>query len=440
MLSLQNFNKKEEFLSAAGEQIRWKRARKPLLYELETHISDRCDALVSEGMEEKEAEAKAVSEMGDPEAIGLELDRVHRPKPNYLLIGGAAALFILGIALLRLVGGKTEQLTHMLIFGGIGIVFLVLGYFCDYTVLSKFSLPAFGVMCGICIIFPLMGNAFASTAAQLCYAMPLVFAGVVYSLKSPYKPYILSGAAVLILFVSMLSFSTVSTFVYLFIVCGVILVYSAAKGIISSGKFKAWLPAASFLALFLLIIVSALANDGAHLLRRRFMEGALNPEADPLGGGWVPLRIRELLDTSVFVGAGETSEFSEVFMRSSDFTLKDYTLAVASHKLGLIVFIAVCSILLLMIGAVIIGAKKQSCTLSKLVILSIGISFALRIAAYISCNLGFTLISFDGIPLFSYNGKLLVIDMFITGLLLSVFRMESISRDSSAGRYASAKS
>ncbi len=427
-------NNIQDYLKTAGEQIRWKRARNPLLYELETHIMDRRDALIRQGIDENEAESAAVAEMGDPETVGLELDRIHRPRPDWFLIGGAAALFASGLLLLWFVGGATEQFSRMAICGGIGIVFMILGYFCDYTVLPRFAVPVFAVLCAVCTVFPIFGNAFLSTSTQLCYVLPLAFAGVVYSLKGRYKPYILSASACILLIIAALSANSASMLVYLFTTCSAVLIYAAVKGITDSDRFRAWLPPISFIAIFAFVILLALSDGGHHMLWRRFMEGTLNPEADPYGTGWVPLRIRELINTSVFVGEGMTSEFSEVFMHSSDFTLKEYTLTVASHKMGLIIFAAVCAVLFFTITAVIIGMNRQSCKLAKLVIFTVGVSFLLRIAAYIACNLGFPLISFDGIPLFSYNGKLMILDMFVIGLMLSVFRMESIARDSSCGR------
>ncbi len=426
-------NSIQEYLKTAGEQIRWERARKPLLYELETHILDRRDALIRQGIDEHEAESAAVSEMGDPEAAGLELDRIHRPKPNWFLLGGAAALLILGMTLLYLVGGKSEQFSHMLILSGLGFIFLIVGYFCDYTFLVRFAVPIFTSFCCSCIIPPLTENVSMNITSQLCYILPLAFAGIVYSLKTPLKPYILSGTSLLILWVSMLSHNPASMFVYLFTVCGVILIYAASKNIISTNKFKAWLPAGSFFALFILISVFAFTDSRSELWHR-FIKGALDPEADPYAGGWVSLRVRELIGTSALVGAGETSEYSKTFMSSSDFSLKDFTLAVASHKFGLLIFIAVILLLAFLTAVVIIGTRKQHCHLSKLILLTVGLSFALRITAYIACNLGFVLFSLDGIPLFSYNGKLMIPDMFALGLMLSVFRTESIARDSFSDR------
>ncbi len=420
-------NNIQKFLLTIGEQIRWKRARKPLLYELESHILDRRDALICEGMDESEAERQAIAEMGSAEVIGTELDRVHRPKPNWLLIAGVCTLLAAGILLVWLIGGKSEHFSHMLLYGGIGVIFLIIGYFFDYTLLFKYSVPIFAALCGACLVLPFFGGAFLSAATQLCYVLPIAFAGFIYSLESPLKPYIISCTAMLLIPISLLSVNPGSTLIYIFIICSILLIYSAAKGLISPNKLKAYLPVISVFIPFTLLSSYAFSRNDS--LWMRFAKGAFSPESDPYAGGWVTLRVRELINTSVFIGSGETSEFSQKFISSPDFSLKEYTLAVASHKFGSIVFVAVIALLAVIIAAVVISSNRPHCTIARLTILSIGLSFALRISAYIACNLGFPLISFDGIPFFSFNGKLLILDMFVVGILLSVFRTESIARD-----------
>ena len=69
-----------EYLEAVGGQIRWKRARRPLLRELSDHIADQAAAFEAEGQSPDEALSAAVAEMGEPEAVGRELDRAsHSP-------------------------------------------------------------------------------------------------------------------------------------------------------------------------------------------------------------------------------------------------------------------------------------------------------------------------------------------------------------------------
>ncbi len=427
---MQKHSTKDDFLNLAGEQIRWKRARRPLLYELETHICDRRDALIAEGMEESHAEATAVSEMGNPETIGAELDRVHRPKPNWLLLFGSAALLISGIALLWAVGGTTEQFGRMIIYSAAGVVFLFLGYFLDYTFLSRFAVPIFIGLCTVCIAFSLMSNAFLLTAHQLCYSLPIAYISLVWTKRNtPYSMVFSVGGLLCVTLASFLLLSPAPIIFYNLTVCCAVLFFAAIKGWLGKNKFISMLPAAACVSLFLLFTIY-LVSRSPHFVEFRIM-GAINPYNDPNGAGWVPIQVHSLIESSVFAGAGESTEILDAFTKNTDFSLVDYMLATASHEFGLIVFVVVVVLLVFLTASVIIGVRKQSSRFGKLVVLTIGISFLLRIAAYIACNFGFTLISLDGIPMFSFNGKLLIFDMFTMGLLLSVFRMESIARDCS---------
>ena len=76
----------ERFLDDVKEQIRWKQARKGLEVELRTHLLDQRDALIAQGMEEDAAAAESVRQMGDPVEVGIQLDRAHRPKPQWELL------------------------------------------------------------------------------------------------------------------------------------------------------------------------------------------------------------------------------------------------------------------------------------------------------------------------------------------------------------------
>ena len=75
-----------QYLTLAGEQIRWKRARPRLLSELRTHLLDERDHCLAQGMTEEAAQAEAIRQMGDPVLVGQSLDAVHRPKPQWGLL------------------------------------------------------------------------------------------------------------------------------------------------------------------------------------------------------------------------------------------------------------------------------------------------------------------------------------------------------------------
>ena len=84
----------ERYLETAGAQVRWKRVCPELERELRTHLEEQTEAYVSEGLTEDAAEAEAVRQMGDAEAVGLALDAVHRPKRQtaILLFAGLAGM------------------------------------------------------------------------------------------------------------------------------------------------------------------------------------------------------------------------------------------------------------------------------------------------------------------------------------------------------------
>ena len=85
------------YLDAVAAQIRWKRARPVVLRELECHLEDQRDAFASDGTENPER--RAVEEMGDPVSVGRELNRLHRPNPQWGLLLFALLLTLTGAVL-----------------------------------------------------------------------------------------------------------------------------------------------------------------------------------------------------------------------------------------------------------------------------------------------------------------------------------------------------
>ena len=422
----------QDFLKTAGEQIRWKRARVPLLEELESHIIDRREALAASGMEAVQAEAQAVEEMGNPEDIGLALDRVHRPRPNLLLIGCTAALLLSGLVLMYSLGDRSTYMQPMLIYAVLGIAALIGGYFLDYTLLAKMPVPLLFTACGACMLMPTLGGVFFSTAAQLCYALPVLLIPLVYRAKSgERKDAVTMLAGLFACYVAaMLSHSWMSLCIYMTVVCGGMILFAASGGWFAKRKrhivtLALVPPAAVFL--FLCIV------SRETLLRR--LDGVLHAEDDPFAMGWITLRVRELIGTSRLIGRGGSSELMDDFLRQPNEIISvEHLPAVAVHEYGYILLILMVVLLTAAGWAIVKGIRRQSSSFCALTVLTIGLCFGLRTVACLVCNLGFNLVYLEGIPMFSYCGKLMVQDMLVMGLLLSVFRTESIARDSRINR------
>ena len=84
------------YLDAVEAQNRWKRARTVAARELETHLEDQQEEFLAEGHPPEEAERLAVEDMGDPVAVGADLDRLHRPRPQWGMLGLTLALLLVG--------------------------------------------------------------------------------------------------------------------------------------------------------------------------------------------------------------------------------------------------------------------------------------------------------------------------------------------------------
>ena len=121
------------------DQVRWKKARPGLAAEIRTHLLDQRDACLAQGMDEGAAQGEAVRQMGDPVALGTDLDRVHRPRPQWGLLVFALALAALG-TLVRLVLTMNTPIETPLvhIMGGVlGAVCLAAGDRLDVSGLGR---------------------------------------------------------------------------------------------------------------------------------------------------------------------------------------------------------------------------------------------------------------------------------------------------------------
>lgn len=75
-----------DFLENVCEQIKYKPIRNEISEELKNHIEEHKETYMLEGLHEKEAEEKAIEQMGNAEEIGKRLNKIHRPKLDWKLL------------------------------------------------------------------------------------------------------------------------------------------------------------------------------------------------------------------------------------------------------------------------------------------------------------------------------------------------------------------
>lgn len=156
----------ERYLETAGAQVRWKRVRPALERELRTHLEEQTEAYQAEGMTEDAAEAEAVRQMGDAEAVGLALDAVHRPKKQTAILIFAGLAIVLGMYL------RAEWIGSSLAFalasGVLACGALFGGYYLDYRRLGRYAWYIYGAVL-------VLGAVCAYQTGNLGDAAPRVF-------------------------------------------------------------------------------------------------------------------------------------------------------------------------------------------------------------------------------------------------------------------------
>lgn len=86
----------KEYLNNVCKCIKYKPANKAISEELETHIQDIKSDYLCKGLSENEAEENAIKQMGDAKKIGKKLNKIHRPKIDWLILIFSLAFIYFG--------------------------------------------------------------------------------------------------------------------------------------------------------------------------------------------------------------------------------------------------------------------------------------------------------------------------------------------------------
>lgn len=424
------------YLETVEQQIRWKRARSLVSKELAQHLSDQTEAFVAEGDDWECAEMRAVKEMGDPTDVGVALDRVHRPKPQWgLLILTLAIALTGGVLRVWLTGGSIHEAvspvrtaTALLA----GSACLVGMYLLDYTWLLRHAAGICAAAFGLGVVSLLVSprvNCASYYTRYIVLFYPVIYALWLYSCRkkgwSGFLLAILGG-------VPLAAVGCAAP--YFFGILQLLLVgaalFCAAAGMDWFGLGRGRTLAAAGLAVGLGVGVIGWKILWEGLFAHR-LTIFLHPEQDPLGLGYQAMEIRQVLSAARFWGTGnwESSLYAyEELMPNWD---QDVFLTTVIYKLGWLPFLVLMGLLGTLLIWLLQKTVKQRCQSGKLLALAVLASLALQALGSIALNLGYVLCSVS-MPLMVGN-LAVVADLALVGLGLSIFREESIAREEPAG-------
>ena len=418
-----NINWTKQYTQKVCQQVRWARAHPGLAEELSTHLLDQRDAYLAQGMEEGKAQAESLRQMGDPVDVGTRLDQIHRPRPQWDLLVLVGILVAAGMALQSALQ-KNVPWTVMIPGVAVGIVLMLGLYFLDYTALGlgvrPFILWGLGVGCVSLsfLVSPVVNDRYYYPVFPLL-ASPVCMALLLYGLRGKgWKGLLLGMGGVGIFAGQALMVPQVSL---------AALILASGMALVLSSVWKGWLgvPKGAGTAA---VLFGAAVPGTLFLIRHaqgltRRMALLLYPEQDPLGAGYTAAATRALMKGAKWVGQGTFKGDVERILPGLE---SDYLLIWVVHRLGWWAGAVLAALLALLLIVAIRRCMGQRGMLGRLLSTAVVFILSTEFILYVLSNLGLNLFSPIALPFLSWGRCYMVVNLALTGLLLSTFREESL--------------
>lgn len=419
------------YLDAVQAQIRWKQARPVLAQELERHLEDQRDAFVQDGKSPEEAEQLATADMGDPVALGMELDRVHRPKPQWGLLGLTLAIACTGAVLrVTLTAGWTDGsigLAQTVLALGLGSAALLGMYFLDVSRLARYA--------GIVYLAALVAGVLASYlspvqmnvpyyARYVVSLYPVAYTFLLYRLRQKgWKGFILAIAGELALGAVCIMIPYLQSFFALLVIGFVLLLCAVCQDWFNVPR-KATLCSVLALGAGALAFFVYLWFIRSSKVR---LQIALHPELDPLNRGYMGVQVKKVLNAAQWLGEGVLDTSVLPFQRFLPNAATDMLPTTIVYRLGWLPYLLLLAVLAALLGWLLIRGLKQTHQLGRMLVLAVTLTLGIQALFSVVLNTGFVFWSAH-LP-FVVGNLHTILDMALVGLTLSVFRGSSILRD-----------
>lgn len=426
-----------KFLGDVLGEVKCKEVHATLHQELLDHIECLKEDYIEEGMEEDIAYEKAIAQMGEAMEVGKALNKAHKPRMEWSVLALIIGIVSVGIITFmywnkQAIPGAIDYLYKQTASISIGFILFIGAYFLDYRYFKKGSVFIYVlgmIMLLYTLVFGIDVNGLRRWVrigpfAMNIYTMvmPLLLIGYIGIVKQwggeKLKDYFILGLVAIIPILLMAledlptSFLTGSTLmmVLTFHVMGrdfkgekrrfLVTLYGIVGG---SGLFG-----------------TLLYFKSPYRFNRIIM--SYYPELDPLGAGYQVIKLKEVREHAALIG---DAGFKYVAGYVPE-PLTDTMFITIIGSLGWLVGIG----LMLMIALIIIRMYKASYRVQdsygRLLNLSITTLFTIQFVYNISMNLGFLPPVGISLPFISYGGTGMVMNLFLMGIFLSVYRKKDI--------------
>lgn len=435
----------EEYIEKLVSQIRCKKARPYIADEIRGHMEDQIADNEAHGMSKEEAEKNAVLDMGDPVAVGISMDKIHKPRISVKLLAIVTVISLMGIAVQYSVLEKTNaasvpvegyraSLTGFIgsVIGGLLLMFLV--YFIDYTVIARYA-----KILGLCIMIAglriwtefgggfingqyrtlMIGRAGISITALMMLYVP-IYGAILYKYRGGGWRSFLKAVLWMVVPV-VITFRQPSL-----VTAGIILV--SMLMLLTVSLYRGWFEVpvkrtiAGIWSLFLLLPFMMLGIMYVFHLLAAYQEARLRAFLAADGESFYLTEIlrRMCQDIPWFGNSGK-----DIIGQLPNFN-SDYVFSYILNSYGSIFALLIIAVFAVLVTMIFHLSLKQKNELGMMMGFGCGMIFLLNIVINILCSVGAFPPAASFLPFFSLGTSNILLCYALAGIVMSVYRYKDI--------------
>lgn len=426
-MDLKNNQEFQCYLYKVCSQVKFREAHAEIRAEFQSHIGEAAEKLMENGLDEHTAITQAIQRMGNAKTVGHDLNRIHRPRPDWTIIVILALLTAVGLLTVYLLDDYTRtswlEIHNIITTNSIfltSLLFLPLALisaaalcFFDYRKLKPCSIYLYATV--VIILFLLTKQeTYLSMSRNFIAASPLILsialAGILDKLNWNNSRHFWLSLGLLFIpyLVLLIKLSPPAAIIYALMFL--------TQMLVSRAKIRQLLTSAGLLLTGLPIF---LVTAAPYRLTRLY--GWIRPQSDPDIVGYLPLQLGKLREAAGVFGQGFASDYRFIPSLHTDFVFV-YILHAFGWLAGIILVVAITILLFRMFTA----SRKIKNTYGKLMLSGIAAVLAARFCGNIMMNLGLLPYANIGLPFISFGRTDMLLNMAVLGLVLSIYRRKNL--------------
>ncbi len=413
------------FLNTVCDNIKYAPVRETIKTELKEHIIEEKQNYIDNGMNDLEAEQKAISNMGSPDQISQSFNKIYRKKLDWKLLLIFIILTAINILLFVSISMKQNNdisyIVRNISYIFIGLVLSFFIYFFNYISLKKFSIGIgiIGLLISIINLYlydthnyEILNNLHINLNILSIFAYIIAFSSFINSINS-----IDNANKKNIIFISILSISSLvllyltNDTVLLYTLLAIYIILTATKLLHSSSK-KIKIITLSLLCIILLYAIFTVTISQPHLLKRMY-----NNDIEIS-------MMRERLEKSKLIGEANIPQDVNTDYYYLEFSNYSYIYIIEHY--GKIVGLGIIIMLLLLSIKLIFNYKQIKDKFGKFLILGLGSFIFIQMIFNLFTILGIVNLGMVNLPFITHNNASIIVYMLTISLILSIYSRKDI--------------